>query len=295
MVPCTPVFDPSRKRWPRDWLSQLEILVYQILAEDHPASVRHVFYRLTDHRLPVYVPKTQSGYERAQRSVLAMRREGRLPWEWIVDSTRMGYHVNAYGSADEYLEAVAGFYRQDLWSDEDLPTVEVWCESRSIASVLRGECRRLAVSLYPCGGFASASLAWEAAQTANARQRPLVVVYVGDHDPSGVLIDRSLEKALQDHLTVPLTFERLAVTEAQIVEMGLPSKPRKPTERRSPHVLDSVEAEAIPAPVLRRLVVDRVESYLPADRMETIEAVEASEREILLEMSVSSYLFRNGV
>ena len=79
----------------------------------------------------------------------------------------------------------------------------MWAESRSIASVIQRDCNQLAVSLYPCGGFSSLSFVHEAAQDHNAADddRPLVVFYIGDYDPAGVLIDVALEREMREHLT----------------------------------------------------------------------------------------------
>ena len=38
--------------------------VYQVLAEDHPQSVRHVFYRMTDPRLSEPVEKSEQEWKR---------------------------------------------------------------------------------------------------------------------------------------------------------------------------------------------------------------------------------------
>ena len=68
------------------------------------------------------------------------------------------------------------------------------------ASVLRKVCERTCVSLYPMGGFSSLSFIYEAAQAANWEERQLTILYCGDYDPSGVLIDQSLETEMRKHL-----------------------------------------------------------------------------------------------
>jgi hypothetical protein len=149
--------------------------------------------------------------------------------------------------------------------------------------VIVGLCEELAVSLYPAGGFSSITFAYEAAdfirwdvedsvKTAN-------VIYIGDYDPAGVLIDQSLEKELREHLgDIDLEFHRLAITEEQIAEFDLPTKPRKETDRRAQHVLATVEAEAMPAHILRQMLRDRIESFLPPGALNVAKAAEASER-----------------
>ena len=256
----------------------LDNQIVAVLKVDHPQSVRHVFYRMTDPRLAEPVDKSESGYQRVQRRCLALRRSGRIPYRWISDATRRGFHVSTFANGGEFVEAFAGLYRANLWT-EDLPHVEVWCESRSLAGVLVDECRRLAVSLYPSGGFSSATLCYEAACEIDREERArAVVLYVGDYDPAGVLIDRDIENKLREHLETPLEFNRLAINPAQIEEFDLPTKPRKAGERRRLDVKETVEAEALPAATMRSMVREAVEAYLPAGALNVAKVAEESER-----------------
>ena len=271
----------GRKRRTAAELAALDARIVATLAGDHPQSVRHVFYRMTDPRLPEAVPKTENGYRLVQRRCLSLRRSGRLDYGWISDTTRAGFHVATYRDGGAFLRRVAGLYRADLWADV-ATHVEVWCESRSLAGVLRSTCAALAVSLYPSGGFASATLCYEAAGAINDTGKArAVVLYVGDYDPAGVLIDRSIEGELSAHLYCDLEFRRLAVNPEQIEAMALPTKPRKAGDRRAPHVADTVEAEAVPAGTMRAMVRDAVEAYLPPGALDAAKAAEASEREYL--------------
>ncbi|HEX9595419.1 MAG TPA: hypothetical protein VF982_00950 [Anaerolineales bacterium] len=277
----------KRTRMTKGEVEQLEYQVYDILAEDHPQSIRHVFYRLTDPRLPISVEKSEAGYRQVQIRLTKMRRADEIPYGWISDSTRRGYRTYTYDGAADFIRRVAGLYRHSLWENQP-STVEVWVESRSLAGVLEDDCEDLAVNLYPCGGFASITLAHEAAEEINARDKPAVIIYVGDYDPAGVLIDVSLEQELRQHLDVPLEFTRLAITEQQIKDHDLPTKPRKAKDRRSQHVLHTVEAEAMPAADMRRMVRQAVEAYLPAQALNIAKLAEAEERRTLLKMAAAA-------
>ena len=275
-----------RKRRTRKQIEQLERQILEVVKMDAPVSVRHIFYRCTDPRLPEPVEKTEHGYKQVQKRIVKMRRAGLIPYGSISDATRRGYFVQTYGSAAEALRHWHGSFRANLWAGADV-YVEVWCESRSIAGVIEDECRRLAVSLYPSGGFTSITLAYEAALGINSETRdgelPAYVIYIGDHDPSGVLIDPTIEREIRTHLApgVDLEFYRLAVRPEHIQAMNLVTKPRKASERRSLHITRTVEAEAIPARTLRAMLTSEVESCLPSGALEATKAAEASERKLI--------------
>src|SRR3954465_15409561 len=232
----------KRRRRTEAQVQQLERQITDVLAEDHPQSVRHVFYRMTNPRLPEAVEKTDQGYAQVQDRIVKLRRSGVLPYGWITDATRRGYFTDTYSGADDFVRRVAGLYRADLWRDSGF-YCEVWAESRSIAGVIQRDCEELAVSLYPCGGFTSITLAYEAAEYINSRQdgKPVVIFYIGDYDPAGVLIDVALERELREHLRsdIDMTFGRIAITAAQIDAYDLPSKPRKEQDRRALHITET--------------------------------------------------------
>jgi hypothetical protein len=285
------VYEPrsiKRNRRTNARLGQLDDQIVEALRACHPQSVRHVFYLMTDPRLPEPVEKTEEGVNLVKRRLKVLRRSGRVPYAWVEDMSRRGYHVATYGDSAEFLRSVASLYRADLWQQTPY-YVEVWCESRSIAGVIMGTCRELAVSLYPAGGNTSISFAYQAACNINDRHdgRTVVVFYVGDYDQAGVIIDRKVEEELRLHLDpdVNLKFVRVAVTAEQIEQHDLPAKPRKESDRRSPEVARTVEAEAMPPPLLNKLLRDNIEALLPPRALLAARAAEDSERQLLTELA----------
>lgn len=270
------------KRRTKAQIEQLDNQILEVLQADHPQSVRHVFYRMTDPRLPEPVEKSERGYRHVQNRCVQLRRSGQLPYHWITDATRRGYFTPVYRSASDFLRSMTAHYRADLWQQADR-YCEIWVESRSIAGVVEDLCEELAVSLYPAGGFTSISLAYMSAQYINdeAEGRPVTIFYIGDHDPAGVLIDVAIERELREHLhhLIELDFERIAISQEQIEYFDLPTKPRKVSDRRSLHIESTVEAEAMPAGTLRELLRYRIEQLLPANALEIARVAEQSERE----------------
>lgn len=268
---------------------QLEILDGQIigvLSDDHPQSIRHVFYQMTNPRLEAPVEKSDNGYSQVQARLVKLRREGAVPYDWIADMSRHGYHTNTFSDAGDFIERMQSLYRGDLWRLSE-HYCEVWVESRSLASVVKDDCEELAVSLYPCGGFSSISFAHEAVQEINERMRinrkPIIIFYIGDYDPAGVIIDVALERELRLHLDdgIDLSFVRLGITEEQIKLYNLPEKPRKEKDRRALHVEKTVEAEAMPAGTMRKILRDAVESLLPTDALKITRIAEEEELAML--------------
>jgi len=278
----------KRVRRTNTQIDQLDNQILEVLKEDHPQSVRHIFYRMTDPRLPVPVEKSDRGYRHVQDRCVKLRRAGKIPYNWFADLSRRGHFVSTFDDASDFVKRMAGLYRSDLWRDADC-RCEVWAESRSIASVILNDCNQLAVDLYPCGGFSSLSFIHEAAESLNRSNdnRPLQVFYIGDYDAAGVLIDVSLRRELREHLRneIELRFERIGINADQVAEYDLPTKPRKESDKRSKHINFSVEAESMPAKILRGLLRSKVEDLLPHYALEVAKVAEKSERSHLIYMA----------
>ena len=251
--------------------------LYDIVSEGQPMSVRHAYYRAVVAGL---VSKDDSGYNKVQRALAEMRLEGELPFGWISDNTRWMRKPTTYNSVEDALTRVARYYRRDLWADADVQ-LEVWCESDSIAGVIFDVTSKWDVPLMPVRGFSSLTFAHGAAAAANADGRGLVVYYVGDLDPAGVEIENSLRGHLQTWLHVPSRWERIGVTWDQVEEHALPGTPPK----KAFQYPQAVEAEALPAPLLRDLLEEAIVQHVDGHQLRVLQAAEESERELLLALA----------
>jgi hypothetical protein len=274
----------KRDRRTRDRVAQLDRQIADVFIIDHSQSVPHIFYRMTNPRLIEPVEKSESGYRHTQYRSVALRRACVISYGWITDASRRGYFINTFADRFNFVRQISGLYRSDLWSHNDC-YCEVWTAARSIASVIDDDCREFAVPLFPAARFSSITLAYQAAEQINAEHngRHLIIFYIGDYDPAGVLIDVALKSELRRHLDphVSMEFVRLGITPEQIVQYNLPTKQRKKTDRRSPHVAETVEAEAMPAGILRGLLRNFIEALLPTGAPAAARAAEESERNLL--------------
>jgi hypothetical protein len=246
-------------------------------------TVRGVFYRVMSAGA---VAKTEQAYRAVQREVLKLRRAGTLPYHWIEDGTRSQIRPLSYNSVEDAIRATAASYRRALWNDQDC-YVEVWTEKDAISGIVKPITIDWDVPLMIARGFASETLLWNTANTIAYIAKPTFIYQLGDHDPSGIAAwNHTIERLTEFCPEVPLTFCRLAVTPAQIVELDLPTRPTKATDSRSKAFAgESVEVDAIPTSTLRRIVSDAIESHIDDNKLAVVQLVERSERHGLLAMA----------
>jgi hypothetical protein len=261
-------------------ISKIEDAIYCTLANDHPQTIRGLFYQLVSQGV---VPKTEAAYKTIViRLCVRMRRDGVLPYEWLSDNTRWMRKPQTHSSLVDLLQSTAALYRRDLWVGQG-SYIEVWCEKDALAGVLSDVTMRYDVPLMVSRGYASMTFLHSAAESIKAAGKPTHLYYFGDYDPSGMDISRRIEQELRRMAPhVELHFERVAVTECQMREYDLPTRPTKTTDSRSRGFgAVSVEVDAIPARALREMVQDCIERHIDEAALKVVQVAEASEREQL--------------
>ncbi len=246
----------------------------EILRAGHPMSVRGAFYAAS---VAGAVPKTEAGYRKVQTLLVRMRERQMIPWSWIADGTRWRRGADTFDGIEEALRWTAQLYRRSLWESSS-ERVEVWLEKEALAGVIVPITAAWTVDLMVCRGYPSLSFLHSAAEDANRAERKLVIYYLGDLDPSG----KDIPRTIRDRLTafgVDFDLVELAVTRDQVSRWGLPSRPTKQTDTRTRGFEgDSVELDAIPADVLRGLVNGAIEGHLDPDEVDRLDVIEAEER-----------------
>ena len=274
----------QRRRRTRVEIEEIKAGLFDILALQHPATVRGVFYQAVTRGL---VAKTEAEYKRTViRLLVVMRREGQLPYGWLADETRWMRKPASYASLADMLDQSAQLYRRALW-DAQPSYVEVWLEKEALSGAIYEVTAEWDVPLMPTRGYPSLSFIHQAAEAIASQAKPTTIYYLGDHDPSGVDIPRVIERELRSMAPdVDLTFIRLGVTRDQIAEYNLPTRPTKVSDSRSKGFEgESVEVDAIPAPELRRLVGDAIACHVNPSDLQQITLVEQAERETLSRMA----------
>jgi hypothetical protein len=187
--------------------------------------------------------------------------------------------------------------------------VHIFTEKDAISGVVSPVTERWDVPLGVLRGYTSESFAHSVAEAiASCGKRTVYVYQLGDHDPSGADAWRAFRESVAgflyahpfavedgqhtyafigtDDRVARVTFARLAVTEDQIVEWELPTRPTKKSDTRARKFIgDSVEVDAIPAPVLRQLVENAIVGHIDVEALRLTQVAERSERDVLQRMA----------
>ena len=275
---CGPSTTKRARRTQAD-MEKLRQELYGIAQESNPTTARFTFYRASALQI---VPKTTAGYRAVQRELALMRERGDLPFSWIADNTRWQRKPETHNDLESFLAESARLYRRDLWNHSDV-YVEIWCESDSVAGVLTPVTYEFDVPLMVVRGYSSMTFAHNAAKHIERDGRPAFLYYFGDHDPSGLDIERSLKESLGRYAPeAEINLSRVAVTAEDIMELDLPGSIKKATDTRSRNFIGkAVEIESVPVETLRTWCRNVIEQHVDRHQLEVLRVAEQSERSIL--------------
>ena len=198
-IPANPLYVPSdikpkRARRTKAAVTSIRKNIREVLEQDHPQTVRQVFYALTVRGA---IKKEEIEYHRTViRLLVEMREAGEIPFDWLADNTRWQRKPATFIGLDSCLNNTARFYRRDLWAAAPV-YVEVWCEKDALAGVLMEETEPYDVPLMVAKGYASLSFLHSAAMMIREKAKPTYIYHFGDLDPSGVDAARDIEAKLR--------------------------------------------------------------------------------------------------
>lgn len=258
-------------------INEIKLAIYRLVKAERPMTVRQVFYRLVSIGM---INKSETQYKGTVVRLLGiMRKTHMLPYRWISDNTRWIRKPDTYSSLAAALEQTANFYRRSLWNGVNA-YVEIWLEKDSLSGVIYEETEKFDVPLMVTRGYPSLSFLYTAGEELAKKRKPCYLYYFGDKDPSGINIPVKVEEAIREFAPdIELHFERIAVTDKQIQEFNLLTRPTKLTDSRSKDFVgNSVELDAIPPLELRKLVKNTILKHISLDVLDSIKKTEELER-----------------
>jgi len=227
-----------------------------------PLTNRQIFYRLVGAH---GYDKTEKAYARLCELLNRARRAGLVPFEYIRDDGTISRSPGGWNSERYFWPSVRAWAENfELRKGLDQPTyTELWVEASGMVPQAAAVAHDYGITVYSAGGFNGLTDKHETAQrlAREMRDRPVVVLHVGDYDPSGCAIIDSLAQDIEAFTSElepygNLEFRRIVVTPAQIAAYALPTAPQKHTDVRGEHMDETVQAEALPPDILAAEIRD---------------------------------------
>jgi len=277
-----------------EWHPQQKTLVLleqvnAVLAEyrDHlPLTLRQVFYRLVG---AYGFDKTERAYKSLGETLNLARRARMIDMDAIRDDGLTKLEPFAYLDPVHFKTMVlrgAERYLRDRTEGQERKLV-LWCEAKGMVPQIERVAEPWGVSVLSSGGFDSTTIKHDFARECANADRPVTVLHIGDHDPSGVHIALNMAEdveAFAEAYEADVEFHRLAVTPEQVRRLRLPTAPPKEHDTRA-FTGETTQAEAIAPDELARIVEAGICEQTDMEVFEAVKQEEARERRELVKWS----------
>jgi hypothetical protein len=266
-------------------------LINSILAEyarqGYRLSLRQLYYQLVARD---YIENSVRSYKRTGDLVSKARLAGLLDWEMIEDRNRETIKNTHWDSPAQIVRAAARGFRIDRWEGQET-YVEVMVEKDALSGILLPVCRELDVRFTANKGYSSSSAMYEAGQRfwrvardPDSRVAEYVLIYLGDHDPSGIDMTRDVDDRLvmfSNGLLIDVV--RIALNMDQIEQWRPPENPAKETDSRFEAYQgrfgdSSWELDAVEPRTLAQLLRDTITPYIDQAQWDQVASREAAMR-----------------
>lgn len=269
----------------RTWIIENSIKVISRY-EDGVLTLRALHYQL----VALGMTNTVQHYKRVVSAMIQAR------WDVIVKFSAFSDHDREVLGETDYLpsdlstqiekaeNAISSwmnYYFKNRWENQPYYP-EVWIEKKALQGVFEKPCQANNVALAPCKGYPSLTFLYEALQRFKAAEeldKKVIILYFGDYDASGEDIPRSIEENFIK-FGLPIEVKRIALNEAQVLEMNLPPAPTKSSDSRAANWdgLGQVELDAVDIHVLRDMCSEAINEIFDEDLHDELNQSESEER-----------------
>lgn len=229
-------------------IAEAERICDDYAAQGYQLTLRQLYYRFIagdllpeSRRDPVLGTKnTERNYKWLGELVSSGRIAGLIDWAHITDRTRTpDIEDQGWSSPESMMTSAADGYVISHWEGQP-EYVEVWVEKEALGQVIRQAAGAWDVSSFACKGSPSTSAMHDAAVRFRRKERrghKVTVIYLGDHDPTGIDISRDIQDRLALFLSAARV-DRIALNMDQVEALNPPPSPVKVTDSRTNGYID---------------------------------------------------------
>jgi hypothetical protein len=270
---------------------QVNEILNEMKAKGYTLTLRQLYYQLVSRDV---IPNNLRSYKNLGNLVSDARQAGLIDWDHMEDRNRATKGNQHWDSPAQIVKAAYSSYRIDKWEGQPWH-VEVMVEKDALSGVLDPVCRRLDISYTANKGYCSSSTMYEIGQRLGRYRDDLsknvMIIYLGDHDPSGIDMTRDVTERLRMYARVEdIEVERIALNMDQIRRWDPPENPAKETDSRSDGYIarfghSSWELDAVRPEDIDELITNLVLQLRDEELWDAQVAKEVTERAALLKFA----------
>lgn len=268
-------------------LNKVNEIIEDYQEQGYKLTLRQLYYQLVTKNV---IENHDREYKKLSRVLTEGRMAGLVDWDAIEDRLRRPQNVYTVSDIPDALNDTYNQYRLNRQAGQPVH-IEVWVEKDAISSVLKRVTQKYGVNILVNRGYGSVTAIKDAYDRFKWRVgdgKDVTILYLGDHDPSGLDMIRDINKRVCEMLEYDgyeSNFEivPIALTMEQIRKYNPPPNPAKITDTRSPAYIEefgkvSWEVDALPPEVLNKLLDSEILKLLDKTKYDRIVSRERKEK-----------------
>ena len=259
-------------------LNVINDIIEEYRQQGYKLTLRQLYYQLVSR--DIIANKVQE-YAALSGILVKGRMAGIVDWDAIEDRIRIPKIPYSADDIADALDDLIGQYRRDRMCNQEV-YIEVWVEKDALSGVISRITNKYHVRLMVNRGYSSATAMHDAAlrilRASNCGQEAFIL-YLGDHDPSGMDMVRDIRDRLLE-FGADVTVKAIALTDEQIAKYNPPPNPAKIADPRATAYIEkygptSWEVDALKPNVLNSLVESNIKLLIDMEKFDEMRTLES--------------------
>ena len=282
-------------------LEQAQTIIDHYQTLEIKMTLRQLHYQLVKGNI---IENTVREYKKLGELLIDARYNGLVDWDAIEDRLRVPTMHSAWDNIDDLVKSAIYSYRLPRWRGQR-HYLELFSEKDALSSVLAPIADKWHIHFCVNRGYSSATAMYDLSKRIAGQLelgRMVKILYLGDHDPSGLDMIRDIHTRITEFLkprdtlsAIKGLFQKLevvhiALTMPQIKKYNPPPNPARITDPRAKAYIAqfgnvSWEVDALKPEVMMAIVDKAIEQYVDTNLMDAIKLKEDREKKALREFA----------
>ncbi len=259
-------------------LEKIKEMLQEYEQQNIRVTLRQIYYQLVTKKI---IFNKQSEYTKLSGLLTNARYTGLIDWAAIEDRIRVPNTPQTFEDTNHLMEAGIQSYELDRWEGQEY-YVELWTEKDAISSVIAPLTNKYQVTMVVNRGYSSATAMYESSKRFNNNGKKNILLYLGDHDPSGLNMVLDIQQRLKE-FGCEVEVIPIALTMEQIRKYDPPTNPAKETDPRAKWYFEnygnkSWEVDALKPEVMQELIENSILEYLDLEKVEQVKKQEEKDK-----------------
>lgn len=178
-------------------LETINSIIEEYAEQGYKLTLRQLYYQLVARGI---VPNLQKEYAKLSTLLVKGRMAGVVDWEAIEDRIRVPFLPYWVIDIEDAIRDTVNQYRLDRQDGQEV-YIELWVEKDALSGVLRKITSKYHINLMVNRGYSSCTAmhdAYKRLEEQEGEGKETYILYLGDHDPSGLDMIRDIRERLEE-------------------------------------------------------------------------------------------------